>query len=113
MACGLPVAAYPVTGPVDVVMNGVTGMLDEDLRLAALGGAAPRPLCVPRARAEAILWEACTRQFLSALAPRVPASRASRRSCRSADRQLAPSFARNTGTAVSALPDHPKNQGPP
>lgn len=31
MACGLPVAAYPVTGPIDVVEQGVSGILDEDL----------------------------------------------------------------------------------
>jgi len=31
MACGTPVAAYPVQGPVDVVENGVTGVLKEDL----------------------------------------------------------------------------------
>ncbi|MEX0871746.1 MAG: glycosyltransferase family 1 protein, partial [Aquisalimonadaceae bacterium] len=31
MASGLPVAAFPVTGPVDVVIDGVTGVLDEDL----------------------------------------------------------------------------------
>jgi glycosyltransferase involved in cell wall biosynthesis len=36
MACGIPVAAYPVTGPVDVVTSGVDGVLDEDLRTAAL-----------------------------------------------------------------------------
>lgn len=30
-ACGLPVAAYPVTGPIDVVKPGRTGALDEDL----------------------------------------------------------------------------------
>jgi glycosyltransferase involved in cell wall biosynthesis len=36
MACGVPVAAYPVTGPQDVVTDGVNGMLDEDLRTAAL-----------------------------------------------------------------------------
>ncbi len=34
-ACGLPVAAYPVTGPIDVVKQGVTGMLDDDLAQAA------------------------------------------------------------------------------
>jgi len=33
-ACGTPVAAYPVTGPKDVVVNGVTGMLDHDLERA-------------------------------------------------------------------------------
>jgi len=31
MACGTPVAAYPVTGPRDVVSHGVTGVLSEDL----------------------------------------------------------------------------------
>ncbi len=35
MACGLPVAAYPVTGPIDNVVPGVTGMLDPDLERAA------------------------------------------------------------------------------
>lgn len=36
MASGLGIAAYPVTGPIDVVTPGVTGCLDEDLRAAAL-----------------------------------------------------------------------------
>jgi glycosyltransferase involved in cell wall biosynthesis len=35
MACGVPVAAYPVTGPCDVVTPGVSGVLDEDLSSAA------------------------------------------------------------------------------
>lgn len=34
MACGLPVAAYPVAGPVDVVYHGVSGWLDDDLSVA-------------------------------------------------------------------------------
>ncbi len=34
MACGTPVAAYPVTGPLDVVEHGCTGILDEDLATA-------------------------------------------------------------------------------
>lgn len=37
MACGTPVAAYPVTGPIDVVDNGVNGCLDEDLGVAIAG----------------------------------------------------------------------------
>ena len=36
MACGVPVAAYPVTGPIDVVQQGITGYLHEDLRTATL-----------------------------------------------------------------------------
>ncbi len=36
MACGTPVAAFPVTGPIDVVTPGVDGVLDDDLRAAAL-----------------------------------------------------------------------------
>jgi len=36
MACGVPVAAFPVTGPKDVVVQGVTGFCDENLRRAAL-----------------------------------------------------------------------------
>jgi glycosyltransferase involved in cell wall biosynthesis len=35
LACGVPVAAYPLTGPIDVVADGVTGALDEDLACAA------------------------------------------------------------------------------
>jgi glycosyltransferase involved in cell wall biosynthesis len=34
MACGTPVAAYPVQGPEDVVEPGVTGYLEEDLATA-------------------------------------------------------------------------------
>ncbi len=36
MACGLPVAAYPVTGPVDVLADGGAGAMNEDLREACL-----------------------------------------------------------------------------
>ena len=34
MACGTPVAAYPCPGPEDVVEQGVTGFLEEDLATA-------------------------------------------------------------------------------
>jgi len=34
MACGTPVAAYPVTGPKDVIETGVTGYMDNDLASA-------------------------------------------------------------------------------
>jgi len=68
MACGVPVAAYPVTGPVDVVLDGVTGVLSEDLRRAALAALELDPQAC-RAHALKHSWEASTRQFLSALAP--------------------------------------------
>jgi glycosyltransferase involved in cell wall biosynthesis len=34
MACGTPVAAYPVMGPLDVIDEGVTGFTDQDLATA-------------------------------------------------------------------------------
>ena len=34
MSCGTPVAAYPVTGPIDVVVNGVNGHLSDSLEIA-------------------------------------------------------------------------------
>jgi glycosyltransferase involved in cell wall biosynthesis len=68
LACGCPVAGYPVTGPVDVIGDSPAGALDEDLRVAAL-----RALTigrdVARKHAELFSWEACTRQFLSHLHP--------------------------------------------
>ena len=68
MACGLPVAAFPVTGPLDVVKQGETGILDHDLRRAAL---AALDLDRNRCREEALrhTWEAATRQFLNNLVP--------------------------------------------
>jgi glycosyltransferase involved in cell wall biosynthesis len=62
MACGLPVAAYPVTGPVDVVEDGVTGALDEDLATAAHRALSLDPAAC-RARALRSSWERCTREF--------------------------------------------------
>ena len=35
LACGLPVAAFPVTGPLDVIGGTGAGVLDDDLRAAA------------------------------------------------------------------------------
>lgn len=34
MACGVPVAAFPVPGPLDLIEQGSTGAMDEDLRAA-------------------------------------------------------------------------------
>ncbi|HVN43182.1 MAG TPA: glycosyltransferase family 1 protein [Steroidobacteraceae bacterium] len=67
MACGVPVAAYPVTGPLDVVVDGVTGVLSEDLRAASLAALELDPAAC-RNHALGYSWEACTRQFLAAMA---------------------------------------------
>jgi glycosyltransferase involved in cell wall biosynthesis len=73
MACGVPVAAYPVTGPIDVVVRGVTGALDEDLRFAALAALTMHPDAC-REHALKHSWEAATRQFMANLMTPHPAS---------------------------------------
>lgn len=69
MACGTPVAAYPVTGPIDVVRPGVSGVLAHDLRVAAMGAL---DLSRDDVRAQALhsSWESATAQFLAHLHPR-------------------------------------------
>lgn len=68
MACGLPVAAYPVTGPIDVVAPGITGVLDTDLQRAAMQALHLDPArCIEAARARS--WESATRQFEGNLEP--------------------------------------------
>jgi glycosyltransferase involved in cell wall biosynthesis len=64
LASGVPVAAFPVQGPVDIIENGVTGYVDDNLREAALNALNVDPL---RCREEALkyTWESCTRQFLA------------------------------------------------
>lgn len=68
MACGTPVAALPVRGPVDVVKDPAVGVLDDDLQAAALA-ALELDRDAVRRYAERFSWEHCTRQFLSSLAP--------------------------------------------
>lgn len=66
-ACGLPVAAFPVPGPVDVVVPGRTGVLDSDLRRACLGALAlDRAPCVEHARNHT--WARCAEILLANLA---------------------------------------------
>jgi glycosyltransferase involved in cell wall biosynthesis len=62
MACGVPVAAFPITGPIDVVEDGVTGALDPDLGKAAQRALRLDPRAC-RARALQSSWTACTREF--------------------------------------------------
>jgi glycosyltransferase involved in cell wall biosynthesis len=66
MACGVPVAAYPVPGPLDLVRNGENGWLDEDLAAAASKALAVDPgRC--RRFAERFSWRQAGEQFLAAL----------------------------------------------
>lgn len=67
MACGTPVAAYPVSGPLDVLAP-QTGVMDEALEPAiAAALRLDRAECVAAGRS--FTWEASTRQFLSAIVP--------------------------------------------
>src|SRR5579883_624215 len=71
MACGLPVAAYPVTGPLDVIGDSKTaGVMHEDLRTACLEALKLRREDAA-AHARKFCWRAATEQFLAHLHPRV------------------------------------------
>ncbi|BBF87042.1 probable glycosyltransferase [Aquitalea magnusonii] len=71
MACGTPVAAYPVAGPRDVVGNSGAGVLHEDLRQACLDALKIDRSHV-RAVAEGFSWTAAARQFEQHLHPNSP-----------------------------------------
>ncbi len=73
MACGTPVAAYPVTGPIDVLGDSPAGAMNEDLRTACLA-ALKIPREVARAHAERFSWRASTEQFARHLKPVVSAA---------------------------------------
>ena len=62
LACGVPVAAFNVMGPKDVVANGSVGILGDNLRDSALAASElDRKDC--RSYAELFSWEACARRF--------------------------------------------------
>ena len=67
MASGLPIAAFPVPGPLDVIGESGAGVLDADLRAACLAA-----LTIPRERArahaETFTWAHATGQFLANVA---------------------------------------------
>ena len=66
MACGTPVAAYPVTGPIDVIVPGINGVLHDDLSVAIKGA-----LMLDRGKVAAsskeFSWDSCTTIFESNL----------------------------------------------
>ncbi|MBU3628665.1 glycosyltransferase family 1 protein [Polynucleobacter sp. AP-Reno-20A-A9] len=68
MACGTPVAAYPVTGPIDVLGNSNSGAMNEDLREACMQ-ALKIPREAARAHAEKFSWRAASEQFANHLKP--------------------------------------------
>jgi glycosyltransferase involved in cell wall biosynthesis len=72
LACGTPVAAFPVTGPLDVISDHPIGALDHDLRAGAL-----RALTMSRETCRSFAlersWENCARQFINHLAMLHPA----------------------------------------
>ena len=67
LACGTPVAAFPVTGPLDVIADHPVGALDTDLRSACI-----RALSISRETCRNFAlersWESSARQFIGNLA---------------------------------------------
>lgn len=76
LASGVPAAAYPVMGPMDVLGKGGAGILSEDLRQASLDALSiPPEKC--RAWALRYSWAASARHFLeNATAPQAMLRRA-------------------------------------
>lgn len=68
LACGVPVAAFPVQGPQDVIKNPQVGVLSDDLQHAAMQALSLRPqLC--RNYALQYSWRKCTQEFVHNLIP--------------------------------------------
>ncbi|MFV3385464.1 glycosyltransferase family 4 protein [Pseudomonas sp. NY15364] len=64
LACGTPVAAFPVAGPLDVLQQGLSGVMDEDLRVACLAALElDRVRCAELAAAQS--WRASALEFLA------------------------------------------------
>jgi len=66
MACGLPVAAFPVSGPLDVIGNSNAGILNSNLK-EACKKALLIPRKVPREYAKKFSWESTSKTFESYL----------------------------------------------
>ena len=71
LACGTPVAAFPVTGPKDILAGGgeAIGAVDADLRTAVLRALAGGDRMACRAFAEQFSWRACAERFVANLVP--------------------------------------------
>ena len=66
MACGTPVAAYPVTGPIDVVDQGQTGWLNEDL-FQAVENAIKLDRKNVCEYSQKWIWQSSTQEFVTSL----------------------------------------------
>ncbi len=66
MACGTPVAAYPVHGPVEVLGDSQAGCMREDLREAVMQALA-LPRSSARQRALGFSWDTAVAQFMGHL----------------------------------------------
>lgn len=71
LACGTPVAAFPVTGPKDVLIAGgpAVGSVHADLREACLAALATGDRAACRRYAETFSWRACAERFIANLVP--------------------------------------------
>jgi glycosyltransferase involved in cell wall biosynthesis len=71
MACGTPVAAFPVSGPKDVLAAGgaAVGAVNTDLRQAALDALAYGDRTACRVYAQTYSWQSCAERFLANLVP--------------------------------------------
>ena len=71
LASGVPVAAFPVTGPLDVIGDSAAGVLDDDLAAAARAALDCLALSREKCREYALRfsWRATAQQFLDNLVP--------------------------------------------
>lgn len=69
MRCGTPVAAFPVTGPKDIVLNGKNGYMSDDLAMA-VNICTLIPECEVLRTSERFTWENATEKFTQALVKR-------------------------------------------
>jgi glycosyltransferase involved in cell wall biosynthesis len=68
LACGVPVAAYPVPGPLDVLGDSAAGAMDDDLG-QAVRKAVTIPPSICRAHAVKFTWKKAAESFLENLCP--------------------------------------------
>lgn len=69
LASGLPVAAYPATGPIDTVTDERFGALDNALGAAVRRALATGDPAACAAEGARYTWDRCTRQFFENLVP--------------------------------------------